>query len=199
MQHNILEYWPICLLLLLSGLFQILRPFIIGKVGEKKVAFVLKFLNRRDYKVIHNVKLYGNGYKTQIDHIVVSKFGIFVIETKNYKGWILGGERSYCWTQVIYRKKTKFYNPILQNYGHVKALKYHLSNYPYIKYIPVIVFAGNSTLKVRTSSEVIKIFTLLRTIKSYNQVVLNELSIDEIFRTIKLKNRQKPKNWHVKV
>lgn len=69
----------------------------------------------KDYIVINNLKLNTKGTISQIDHLVVSNYGIFVIETKNYKGWILGNEDSQNWTQVIYKYKNKFYNPVLQN------------------------------------------------------------------------------------
>jgi len=35
----------------------------------------------------------GEGSTTQIDHFLLSPYGLFVIETKNYKGWIFGSER----------------------------------------------------------------------------------------------------------
>jgi hypothetical protein len=60
---------------------------------------------------------------TQIDHILLSPFGVFVIETKNYKGWIFGGEHQKMWTQKIYKKSFKFQNPLHQNYKHQKVLE----------------------------------------------------------------------------
>ena len=76
----------------------------------------------------------------QIDHVVVSIYGIFVIETKNYSGWIFGDENSQYWAQVIYKTKNRFYNPILQNRGHIKALQGLLQDYSHIRYIPIVVF-----------------------------------------------------------
>jgi hypothetical protein len=64
----------------------------------------------------------SQGSTTQIDHVLVSVYGIFVIETKNMKGWIFGDERSAQWTQSIFGKKSRFQNPLRQNYRHVKAL-----------------------------------------------------------------------------
>lgn len=182
----------LCLALLILALVLIIvRPIINGIIGEMAVALVLKFLSKRDYKILNNVKLYCDGHKSQIDHIIISQYGIFVLETKNYKGWILGSEYSYYWTQVIYKKKKRLYNPIRQNHGHVKALKHHLSAYPHIKYIPIVVFTWKSTLKVRTSSEVVKIFSLIRTIKRHKQIVLSEFLKNEIFEIIKSKNGRK--------
>lgn len=191
MINKLIELWPLWLFLLLVLIIKIIRPLIKGIIGETAVAFVLKFLSKKDYKVMHNVTLYNNSYKSQIDHIIVSKFGVFVLETKHYKGWIMGSEHTQYWTQVIYKSKKRLYNPILQNHGHVKALKGALSNYPYIKYIPIVVFTWNSTLKIHTSSEVVKIFSLLKTIKRYKQNVLSDSLKDEIFEIIKSNNRKK--------
>ena len=90
-----------------------------GAIGEKRVAHILKKLPEDRYKVINNLLIQNNGYTTQIDHIVVSVYGIFVIETKTYKGWIYGGENSDYWTQNIYGNKYQLRNPIHQNYGHI--------------------------------------------------------------------------------
>lgn len=193
MSNKLIEFWPLCLLLFLALIIKIIRPLTKGILGEITVTFFLKFLSKNDYRVIHNVTLYSNGYKSQIDHIIVSKFGVFVIETKNYKGWIMGSEHAQYWTQVIYKSKKRLYNPILQNHGHVKALKNTLLNYPNIKYIPIVVFTWKSTLKISTSSEVIKIFSLLKTIKRHKQHTLTDLLKDEIFEIIKSNNRRKPK------
>ena len=65
-----------------------------GTMGEKRVAQILKKLPEDRYKVINNLFIQNNGYTTQIDHIVISVYGIFVIETKTSQGWIYGGENS---------------------------------------------------------------------------------------------------------
>lgn len=109
---------PIALIILL---WKLIPPK--GVMGEKRVAHILKKLPEDRYKVINNLLIQNNGYTTQIDHIVVSVYGIFVIETKTYQGWIYGGENSDYWTQNIYGNKYQLRNPIHQNYGHIKALK----------------------------------------------------------------------------
>ena len=78
---------------------------------------------------------------------LIYKYGIFVIETKNYQGWIFGNGSSDFWTQTIYNKKYQFRNPVLQNWEHIKTLKIVLSEFPSIPYRPIIVFTENSTLK----------------------------------------------------
>ena len=125
---------------------KILKPKIKGSFGELKVNTRLNFLNS-DYTVIKDIIIKSsNGYTSQIDQLVISEYGIFVIETKNYKGWIFGNEKSENWTQVIYKEKNSFRNPIKQNWSHIYALKNVLSDYPNIQYFPIVVFSGNATL-----------------------------------------------------
>lgn len=92
---------------------------------------------------------------SQIDHVVISKYELFVIETKNYKGWIFGSENAYEWTQVIFSNKYKLYNPLKQNLGHIKALQSNLVDYPNLNYFPIVVFTGSARLKVNSSYPVI--------------------------------------------
>ncbi len=57
-----------------------------GLIGEKKVTEMLKNIEHDDSYLINDItldKAFGN-----IDHILVSKYGIFIIETKNWDGEI---------------------------------------------------------------------------------------------------------------
>lgn len=90
-----------------------------GKYSERLVRNKIQKLPE-EYVVFNNLLFEDNEHSTQIDHIVVSPYGVFVIETKGYKGWISGGENSEYWTQTIYKSKHQFYNPIKQNAGHVR-------------------------------------------------------------------------------
>src|SRR5437867_2230891 len=60
---------------------------------------------------------------TEVDEIVVTPAGVFVVEKKDYGGWIYGKEDDENWTAVYpNREKHRFQNPIRQNYRHIKAL-----------------------------------------------------------------------------
>ena len=83
---------------------------------------------------------------TQIDHVVVSPYGIFVVETKNYKGWIFGSADQAQWTQSIYGKKNRFQNPLRQNYRHIKCLSDYL-DLPEDRFHSVVFFIGDCKLK----------------------------------------------------
>ena len=71
-----------------------------------------------------------NTEKTEIDVLAVTNKGIYVFEMKNYSGYIYGTEKDLYWTQVLNRwTKNKFYNPLKQNYAHIKAVEsYHEAN-----------------------------------------------------------------------
>lgn len=182
MADFILENWYIWLILAfsLACIYRVFRASIKGYIGEKSTAAALSRLDRSKYSVINNLVLENKAGTSQIDHVVVSDFGIFIIETKNYKGWIFGGEHAEYWTQVIYRYKQQFYNPIRQNRGHVFALKHHLRAFPNVKYIPIVVFSDDATLKISTYSDVTYSSTLLETIKEYTEVNLTEKEKDVI-------------------
>ncbi len=118
-----------------------------GWFGEKLTQFGMwAGLDSDVYRRIHDVVLPSQGGTTQIDHILVSIYGIFVIETKNMKGWIFGDERSPRWTQMVFRKKSQFQNPLHQNYRHVKALSEFL-DFPEAFFHSVVFFIGDCKFK----------------------------------------------------
>ena len=114
--------WYLIPLALLAGLFKL--PWFKGVLGEFQVNLLLNlFLSKDKYHLIKNVTLPTEDGTTQIDHILVSQYGVFVIETKNMKGWIFGSSNQKQWTQKIFKHSSKFQNPIHQNYKHIKHLK----------------------------------------------------------------------------
>lgn len=183
-----MELFILILIVALAVIFLFYKKKIKGIIGEKTVSSILYFLDSTKYNVINNVVIKNDEVTSQIDHMVVSDFGIFVIETKNFKGWIVGGEKSEFWTQVIFKYKNRFYNPLLQNSGHIKALKECLIDYPHIKYYSIIVFSKNADIKVNTSQDVINSSQLLRTIKKYSDINLTETEKEKITKKIKSSN-----------
>lgn len=106
-------------------------------------------LDKEVYHRLNNITLpLPNGGSTQIDHVIVSVYGIFVIETKNYKGWIFGSEKQRQWTQVIMGRKYKFQNPLRQNYLHIKTLS-ELLGLEKDYFHSMIAFIGECELKTR--------------------------------------------------
>ena len=140
----------------------------IGSAGEDRVAEELSNLDD-DYIVLNNCMFRIKDKTTQIDHIVVSEYGIFVIETKNYSGWIFGNEKAKYWRQSFKTEQHQFYNPVKQNHGHVYTLKYLLYKLSNIKYFPIVVFAGTAELKeINSTMPVVYEYQLLGMIKSFS-------------------------------
>lgn len=182
-------------------LWRLLRPRIKGAIGELKIAINLRFLDRSKYKVINNIVLQNGEGTTQIDHLVIADFGLFVIETKNYKGLIVGHEKSEYWTQILYKRKERLYNPILQNMGHIRVLKRILLDYPSIEYLSIIVFSNKANLKVNASTGVINSNLLLKYIKSNTDIRVNINDKEEIYKKINSLNISKSydRRNHVKL
>lgn len=80
---------------LLIGATLLRSPWFKGRLGEWLVKTkVRRKLPADTYHAFHDVTLADEAGSTQIDHLFVSPFGLFVVETKNYKGWIFGSAHS---------------------------------------------------------------------------------------------------------
>lgn len=144
--------------------------------GEQKVADVLAGeLSYTDYFLFNNIIINSkNNISTQIDHIVVSKFGVFVIESKDLSGWIFGSKNQSTWTQSMPGAiKYKFQNPIHQNYGHLMALK-ELMPFAKDNFYNIVVFTGNAEIKTERIENVLYLSELINYIKKYDKEKLNE-------------------------
>ena len=123
---------------------------LIGKYGEDLIARKLKWAKIFGFSglVLRNVYIPAElGETTEVDLIYITKKGLFIIESKNYSGWIFGRERDRYWTQSMPdRSKNRFFNPILQNRGHIKWLKDFLHNET-IPCFSLIVFSERCELK----------------------------------------------------
>ena len=115
-----------------------------GKRGEMRVSSILSRLPE-EYTILDDLVFRTEKGTTQIDHVVVSKYGVFAIETKNYRGEIYGDDNRKKWTQLIvtevtytkkwwktytYVTKNQFYNPVKQSVGHAFKIKEMLSTFP---------------------------------------------------------------------
>ena len=147
-----------------------------GSRGEMAVSRVLGSLPP-GYRVFNNVCLFQDGVSSQIDHVVVSVYGIFVIETKNYSGRIYGSEKSERWCEQFYGQKFFLYNPIRQNYSHVRALE-KLSGMSRDRFIPVVVFLEGVSLCLDVSSPVIYISQLSGFITGHRDSLLSDIEVD---------------------
>jgi hypothetical protein len=150
-----------------------------GWFGEKKTAFKLWFfLSKKNYTVYNNLIIPSDNGTTQIDHLVVSSKGLFIIETKNKDGWIFGSENQKQWTQTFYNKKYRFQNPLHQTYRQKKVLSSFLG-VEQAKIHSVVYFIGDAKFKTKLPKNVLR-RRLIRYIKKKKDPLLLPQVIDEI-------------------
>lgn len=164
-----------------------------GWLGEACLMLAKKIvLDGSVYRDVNNVTLATSSGTTQIDHIIVSRYGVFVIETKNMTGWIYGQETQPTWTQSFPRAKFQFQNPLFQNYRHIKSLE-EVLGLPNSMFHSVVCFVGNTCeLKTELPSNVTKGMPF-GYIKSKTQVLLSDERVFEIVQAIK--SGMLPKNF----
>ena len=144
--------------------------------SETEVVRILsERLNTKEYYIFNNLILETSTGSTQIDHVVVSPYGIFVFETKDYSGWIFANERRREWTQTFRTgKKQAFQNPLHQNYRHVKILENYLSFVPSNTFKSIVIFTRNSDFKTKIPRNVIYIDELSHYIEGFSDVLINK-------------------------
>ena len=157
--------------------------FLKGWIGEKMAAFSMWFwLNAKIYHRFHNVILASSNGTAQLDHIIVSAYGVFIVETKNKTGWIFGSEKQARWTQVIYGHKYSFQNPLRQTYRQKKVLAACLKIREEV-IRPVVFFIGDSHFKTPMPANVIG-GGLSIYIQSFKAPVLSPSEVDRIIREL---------------
>ena len=173
------------IIIILGILSTVFYKKIRGFMGEFWVKTELNKLPKKDYLVLNDIMLKSSKGTHQIDHIILSKFGIFVVEMKNYYGLITGDEYKDKWTQHLGKNKQYFNNPIHQNYGHIKALQ-ELLNLNEDKFISIICFSNQAKLKINAKN-VTQLDFINKQIKSYNTQLL-DYNLNEIKERIEPHN-----------
>ena len=150
------------------------RPHGFQNRGEVLVSQALRaHFGAPDYHLMNHVTLAFKDGSTQVDHILVSRFGVFVIEAKDYKGWIFANASQKTWTQVLFRRKFKFQNPIFQNLRHVLAIERLLDFLPPGAVKSVVVFTDRSTFKTEKPAGVLSLAELVAYLRGYQEEVMS--------------------------
>lgn len=151
-----------------------------GMLGELMVKFAAKLrLPTRTYHRLHNVTLPTANGSTQIDHVFISRFGIFVVETKNMQGQIFGGARQAQWTQQFASASYTFQNPLRQNYKHTLELESVLDVSADAIH-SVIAFVGQSSFQSPMPANVTRGWGYISYIKSFRDEVFSLEDVQDI-------------------
>lgn len=175
----------VCLALwLLKLLFR--SPKYVGLSGEERVARRLSLLPKEVYKVFNDFMLPTvDGATTQVDHVIVSRYGIFVIETKNYGGWIFGDEKQRTWTQSFQKgytgrsEKFHFQNPIRQNWRHIYTMSDCLE-LPRRYFFNVVVFCGDGEFMTDMPENVMYSADLCSYIQSFDMPIMSDAKVEQL-------------------
>ncbi|WP_019594136.1 NERD domain-containing protein [Thioalkalivibrio sp. ALM2T] len=183
--QGFLHWWWVWLLVLAVAIGRL--SVVKGWLGELVVRLILAFgVDGKSGRVVHNATLETSDGTTQIDHVLISRFGIFVIETKNMRGWIFGDPRQAQWTQRIYRNSFRFQNPLRQNYRHQQALADALEVDP-DRVHSVVVFIGGSAFKTVMPNNVVQGLGLLSYIRSFRTVTLSESEVQTLLEMLEMR------------
>ena len=181
-------YIEIALIALAALLYRIFRANINGWLGEMLLHWWLKSkLDKNQYVVMHDIMLpTEEGTTTQIDHIIVSQWGIFVIETKTFAGHIYGKGSEPQWTAKYHPRQKGFMiqNPLRQNYKHIATLSECLGiGQEYFK--TIVAFAGTAKFGKELPPEVMHFSDVVEYIhgKSTEAIIPKE-QITEVSDTI---------------
>ncbi|WP_404427383.1 NERD domain-containing protein [Ureibacillus chungkukjangi] len=151
-----------------------------GELGEYKINIQLDQFPK-NYKHISDLMIKNAKSSTgfsQIDHIIITPYGLFVIETKNYQGTIYGGKDRKTW---LVNGKFKMMSPLVQNFGHIQAIKNVLEPSYQDYFISMVSFTKRCTFKIDEE---------LRQISS-NELVVYDIELSEfINRKIAIRKLQ---------
>ncbi len=161
-----------------------------GRHGEKLTERKLKVIQLfgRKGKVLRNIYLpKDNGETSEVDVVFITQKGIFVIESKNYSGWIFGDEKSRNWTAMLpNRQKNQFYNPIMQNRTHLKWMRNCVGED--VPLFSLIVFSERCELKkITVDSADVKVikrdqtYAAVKKIWDSNPDAISEEKVEEIY------------------
>lgn len=153
----------------------------IGDYGEKRVSAFLEDLGCEEYRVYNDLLIRDGSYTTQVDHIIISRYGVFVLETKNVHGKVYGGDNAEFWKQYLpstgykrygFTQEHQLRNPIWQNEGHIKTLRKLVFGNDVPLY-GVIVFPSDTEIHVKASQPVLNMYNIVPYIKQYHDFVLS--------------------------
>lgn len=183
--HGVMGLWLLLAvgLALLSGVLRSAR--FKGWLGERLVRrWLAQGLDPQHYHALHDLTLrLPDGSTTQIDHVVVSVHGVFVLETKHLQGWIFGAERQQEWTQTFYRHRVRFQNPLRQNWRHLKALE-TLLDVPLAHLHSVVVLTGTAQFKTAMPPQVVQGAAVVPYVRSFNAQLLAPEAVQRILQQL---------------
>ena len=184
--------WFVPLLLLIVFLSS---PRFRGDIAETRVRRLLSAgLQRNRYTVFNRLLLPTGGGTIEVDHVVVSKLGIFVIESHYARGWVSGSAAQDRWKQKSLLGVSRFDNPVHRNRLQVEALQ-RCSGFPAATFHALVVMVGQRGFKTRPPPNVLTATELLPWIRKQSRQLLSPEQADQAARMIHAAHLETAQGW----
>jgi len=145
----------------------------IGDSGERHVSSYLANLPCEEYQVFNDLLVRNGKYTTQVDHVILSRYGVFVLETKNVHGKVYGSEKAEFWKQYLpdtgykrygFTQEHELRNPIWQNDGHIRSFRRLVFDNE-VPIYGIVVFPSDTDVYVTAEKPVLKMWEVVSYIK----------------------------------
>lgn len=176
--------WIALIVVIVAAMSMITSRWYAGKhAGRRTRKIAEELLDRKTYRQLHDVALETKDGLVRIDHVIVSRFGVFVIEALDMRGEILGRTFDPEWTQTVGGERITFQNPLRPNYNRKLALDALLRVGEH-KIFSVIAFTGGSKFQVEMPDNVTQDKDFVKYIKSKDTVLINDSEVQGLVDTI---------------
>lgn len=173
--------WIVPLVLIIAFLAS---PRFRGDIAERRTRRILaNGLEKNRYTLLNDVLLPAGGGTVGIDHIVVSRFGLFVIESRHVSGFISGSEFQDRWKQESWGRSKRIDNPMHHNVKQAETLG-RLLGMPLTKIHPIVVLTGHKGLRNRAPDHLVPAEQLIRYIRKKGTHVLEPEQAERALRMI---------------
>ncbi len=140
----------------------------VGHYGDHAEHLVQEYIHEHfpDAFLLNNLYFETDYGLTQIDHILICRQGLYIIETKSHNGHITVREGN--WTQEYKEKNISFHNPTKQNRVHLMALKRVLASdekFAHYRIGTIVVFTSKNVTFSENVRDVIRLPQLANYIK----------------------------------
>lgn len=182
--NSLRENWVVVVGIVVALLVVVLLVRIASRLrGDTHVPKLLKALPEDDYTLIEKVILFDGVGTTQLDYVVVSPYGVFVIDEKYYKGVINGSEHHIEWVQQISKQSRRLKNPLRENLNRLKILQAAIGLADE-QIFSVVAFLGDARFKTPMPDNAAHRKTLVPYIRSFNEKLFTADECQSIIHSI---------------
>jgi restriction system protein len=153
--------------------------------GEERVYSTLCWsLDSRVYHFIRNIRLPTGSATTHIDHVIVSRFGIIIIDADHRSGGIYGSDDDPNWTQICFGRKILFPNPLWRNFQHVMTLS-DVTGVSQLYFHPIVVFTGDCEFKTDMPGNVMMLDHLIPYVRGFQHHMIKDVQVPDVANAIR--------------